>query len=395
VTWNAYRRGPLRHIRVVEMGAIGPTPFAAMMLADMGAEVIRVDRAAAARSSSERPHMARGRRSIALDLKQEAGVALLLQMVAEADVLIEGFRPGVMERLGVGPEECAERNPTLVYGRMTGWGQRGPHATEAGHDINYISLAGVLGSIGRPGTGPVVPLNLVGDFGGGGMLLLAGVLMALVERSGSGRGQVVDAAMVDGAGILMTLIHEFAAEGNWSAGLGSNLLDGGAPYYDVYETSDGRHMAVGALEPQFFAKLIEVLGIEFAPEAQEDRSAWPRLRSALAAAFSQRTRDEWTEAFSGVDACVSPVLDLSEAATHPQAVARGSYVEVDGRVMPAPAPLFSRTPGALDGGSRRAGDDTEQILAELGMDQARVADLLRSGVAVQAAASESTTDGVR
>jgi alpha-methylacyl-CoA racemase len=240
----------------------------------------------------------------------------------------------------------------------------------------------------------VVPLNLVGDFGGGGMLLLVGVLMALVERAGSGRGQVVDAAMVDGAGLLMTLIHEFGAEGNWSAQLGTNLLDGGAPYYDVYETADGRHVAVGALEPQFFAKLVEVLGIEYEPAAQEDRSSWPRLRSALTAAFRLRTRDEWAEIFSGADACVSPVLELSEVASHPQAVARGSYVEVDGRVMPGPAPLFSRTPGAVRGGSRRAGADTEQVLAELGLDHAKVADLLRSGVAVQSTVTESTMEGV-
>jgi alpha-methylacyl-CoA racemase len=375
--------GPLRGLRVIEMAALGPTPFAAMVMADMGAEVVRIDRPDAARSAAPPPNMGRGRRSVALDLKRPEATETLLEMIDEADVLVEGFRPGVMERLGLGPHVCLDRNRELVYGRMTGWGQAGPLAEVAGHDINYISIAGVLGAIGGA-AGPVVPLNVVGDFGGGGMLLLVGVLMALFERSRSGRGQVVDAAMVDGASLLATLIHEFISNGSWStARPGANLLDGGAPHYSVYETADGGHVAVGALEPQFFEELIRTLGIDFDCAAQNDPASWPALRASLEDAFRHKTRDEWTRLFDSADACVTPVLRLDEAPGHPQALSRRSYVRVDGRVEPGPAPLFSRTPGRVRGGSSYPGADTSSVLREWGVASERVRELLQKGAAVE------------
>ena len=397
MTWGtSARRGPLARLKVLELGAIGPAPFAAMVMADMGADVIRVDRADAARDpAAGPPHMARGRRSIALDLKQREGVDVALEAADRADVLIEGFRPGVMERLGLGPDVCLARNPALVYGRMTGWGQTGPAARAAGHDVNYISTAGVLGALGPAGAPPTVPLNLVGDFGGGGMLLVGGVLMALYERASSGRGQVVDAAMVDGASLLMTLIHEFRAEGAWPAARGQNLLDGGAPFYATYETGDGRHVAVGALEPQFFAELVDVLEVDFDPARQNDRAAWPSLRRLLTDAFKRRTRDEWEQLFEGTDACVSPVLGIDEAASSRHALERAAFVEVDDRSEPAPAPRFSRTPGSVERGSSTAGDDSEAVLRALGVHDAAIDRLIDAGAVVQrrAAQPELTTDG--
>lgn len=368
----------------MEVAGIGPIPFAGMVLADMGADVIRIDRPEAARSEpAELPHMARGRRSIAIDLKREEGRALALAGIDRADILIEGHRPGVMERLGLGPDVCLDRNPRLVYGRMTGWGQIGPLSSVAGHDVNYISVAGVAGAVGPAAGPPVIPLNLVGDFGGGAMLLVTGVLLALFERSISGCGQVVDAAMVDGASLLMTLIHQLAAEGRWSEGRGRNLLDGGAPFYAIYETADGRHVSVGAIEPQFFAQLMETLGLDFDLGRQNDPVAWPQLRELLAGAFRRRTRDEWVAVFDGSDACVTPVLDLAEATSYPHAVARKSFLDLDGRMEPAPAPRLSRTPGAADGSYSAPGADSTQILRDwLGPD-AIVESLLERDVVVQ------------
>lgn len=335
------RPGPLSGLRVVELAGIGPGPHAAMQFADLGAEVVRVERPA---SDAPADATLRGRRRIHVDLRAPGGVESVLDLVEHADVLIEGFRPGVTDRLGLGPDACVLRNPRLIYARMTGWGQSGPMATRAGHDINYISLTGVLHAIGRAGERPVPPLNLVGDFGGGSMLLVAGVLAALYERSRSGQGQVIDAAMVDGAGLLSQMVWSLRGQGLWSDEPGTNVLDGGAPYYDTYVCSDGRYVAVGAIEPQFYAQLLAGLGLtERELPAQRDRAGWPTVRAAFAAAFAARTRDEWAALFADTDACVTPVLTFAEAAVHPHAAQRGGFVEVDGVVQPAPAPRFSRT----------------------------------------------------
>lgn len=324
-----------------------------MLLADMGADVVRIDRIDAAQEEQMTPvDLGRGRRSIAVDLKSEAGRELVLGRLKVTDVLIEGFRPGVMERLGLGPDVCRARNPRLIYGRMTGWGQEGPLSNAVGHDINYISIAGVTGAIGPVDGPPVVPLNLVGDFGGGGMLLVYGIVLALLESTRSGEGQVIDAAMVDGASLLMSLIHNFASVGSWSNRRGSNLLDGGAPFYASCATSDGRYVAVGALEPQFFADLVHRLHLSFDPADQYDQSRWPALRAQLTAAFAERTRDEWVALFDGSDACVSPVLDLSEALDHPHAKARGTFIEVDGRREPAPLLASAARRARCDAGLR-------------------------------------------
>jgi alpha-methylacyl-CoA racemase len=339
--------GPLAGVRVVEVAGIGPAPFCAMLLADLGAEVLRVERpaAAAAPGLAAAPLLARGRRSVALDLKHPDGAEAVRRLAGGAHALLEGFRPGVAERLGIGPAACLARNPALVYGRMTGWGQQGPLAHAAGHDIAYIALAGALHPIGRAGGPPVPPLNLVGDFGGGGMLLALGVVAALLEARGSGRGQVVDAAIVDGAALLTTMVHELAAAGLWSEERGVNLLDSGAPFYDVYETADGAYMAVGALEPRFYAELLRGLGLdERALPAQHDRARWPELREQLAARFRSRTRAQWCQVFDGGDACVAPVLTPGEAPTHPHNRERGTFVPVGGVLQPAPAPRFGRTP---------------------------------------------------
>jgi alpha-methylacyl-CoA racemase len=377
------RMGPLDGIRVIELASLAPAPFGCMVLADLGADVLRVDRIAACRPDAAPPPadpLGRGRRSIGVDLKDPAGIDLLLRLIAEADVLVEGFRPGVAERLGLGPEVCAQRNPRLVYARMTGWGQDGPLAARAGHDIDYIALSGALAPVGRAGERPVPPLNLVGDFGGGGMLLAVGVLAALVERGRSGRGQVIDAAMVDGSALLTSFIHGLRAAGLWSDERGTNLLDSGAPFYDTYATADGGHVAVGALEPQFYAALLDGLGLADAGlPAQHDRSGWPELRRRLTEVFAQRTRDEWAQVFTGTDACVAPVLGLGEAAGHPHAVARASFIEVGGLTQPAPAPRFARSATGIPAPPPRPGADTDPVLADLGLSPEQVATLRASG----------------
>jgi alpha-methylacyl-CoA racemase len=370
--------GPLAGTRVVEVAAIGPAPFCAMALADLGADIVRVDRAAEVDQASP-PLLGRGRRSVAVDLKDPDGLDVLLRLADRADVLLEGFRPGVAERLGFGPEVCHGRNPGLVYGRMTGWGQTGPWASMAGHDINYIALAGVLSTIGRRGEAPVPPLNLVGDFGGGGMLLAFGVLAALVERQRSGQGQVVDAAMIEGASLLMTLIHEMAAAGDWHEERGTNMLDGDLWFYDSYETADGRWVAFGSLEPQFNAELCAALELTGDLPDQWDRSSWPMMRERVAAAVRRRTRAEWEERLAGSDVCFAPVLTPSEVRSHPQHVARESWVDVAGVAQPAPAPRFSRTPGRVRRPAPRPGEHSGEILAELGLDESTTARLLSSG----------------
>jgi len=373
--------GPLSGVRIIELAGIGPGPFCAMALADMGADVIRVDRAGSVRGgdpASPPPTIwDRGRRSIGVDLKNPEGVGVVLRLVEEADALIEGFRPGVTERLGIGPDTCLDRNPRLVYGRMTGWGQDGPYASAAGHDINYIALAGALEPIGRRGEAPVPPLNLVGDFGGGGMLLALGVCAALVDAGRSGEGQVVDAAMVDGAALLTTMFHAFRAMGAWNPERGTNLLDTGAHFYDVYETADHRYVSVGAIEPQFYAELLQRTGLVDDPDfaVQMDRARWPHLKDKIAAVFATRTRDEWCELMEHTDVCFAPVLSLGEAPLHPHNVARGTFTEVAGVVQPAPAPRFSRTPGAIQRPPAHAGQHTDEALADWGFGADEVARL--------------------
>lgn len=364
-------------VRVVEIASAAPAPFACMVLADLGAEVLRVDRLSRRRARATDP-LARGRRSIAVDLKTPAGPSVVKRLVERADVLVEGFRPGVAESLGIGPDDCLAINPRLIYGRMTGWGQTGPLADRAGHDINYISLAGALEPIGPADKPPVPPLNLVGDFGGGGLLLALGIVTALYERHRSGRGQVVDAAMVDGAALLTAWMHGQRAAGDWTAERGTNLLDGGAPFYGTYETADGKYVSVGALERRFYAQLLDGLGLD--PEqlpAQYDRSGWPELRAKIAAAFRKRTREEWEAIFAGTDACVTPVLSPEEAVRHPHMRARNSFVEVDGLPQPAPAPRFSRTPGAVTESTETS--STAATLAEWGFTHAEVSELNEKG----------------
>jgi len=378
--------GPLAGVRVLELAGIGPGPYAAMVLSDMGAEVVRIDRAAQVQGSSGRPPvdvLNRGRRSIGVDLKSPEGVEAVLRLVASADALIEGFRPGVTERLGLGPDVCLERNPRLVYGRMTGWGQEGPYASAAGHDINYIALAGALEGIGRAGGPPTPPLNLVGDFGGGGLLLAFGIACGLLEASRSGQGQVVDAAMVDGAANLMAMFFGFKAMGMWSPERGTNLLDTGAHFYDVYECADGRYVSIGSIEPQFYAELLKRTGLDGDPDlaAQMDRSKWPALKEKLAEVFRSRTRDEWCDEMEGTDVCFAPVLSMDEAPSHPHNVARGAFVERDGVVQPAPAPRFSRTPAELDRPPASPGQHTDEVLADWGFSTDEVA-ALRSARAV-------------
>ena len=341
--------GPLAGLRVIELAGIGPAPHAAMVLADLGADVVRVDRPAGRAlrlgEAGAPDAVLRGRRSVFADLKTDAGRDLVLDLAGHADVLLEGLRPGVAERLGVGPEPCLDRNPRLVYGRVTGWGQDGPRAAQVGHDINYIGLTGALHAIGRPGQPPPPPLNLIGDFGGGSMLLLVGVLAGLWERGRSGRGQVIDAAMVDGTALLTQMMHALRGMAAWTDDRASNLLDGGAPFYDTYRCADGRYIAVGALEPQFFAKLLDGLGLDPAAIGdQHDRTRWPATRQTFADSFATQTRDEWATRFASLDACVTPVLTFAEAAADPHLTARGTYLELDGITQAAPAPRFSRTP---------------------------------------------------
>jgi alpha-methylacyl-CoA racemase len=379
--------GPLAGIKVLEVAGIGPGPFCGMMLADMGAEVVRIDRADRVRGGDPaKPPtdvLARGRRSIAVDLKNADGVGVVLQLVEQADVIIEGFRPGVMERLGLGPDVCLERNPRLVYGRMTGWGQSGPMAQAAGHDINYIALAGALEPLGRRGEKPTPPLNLVGDFGGGGMLLAFGIASALVERASSGKGQVVDAAMVDGAATLMGMFHSLAAHGVWKEERGTNLLDTGAHFYDTFETSDGKYISIGSIEPQFYAELIEKLGLadEDLPK-QMDQSSWEELKVRFEGLFRAKTRDEWCEIMEGSDVCFAPVLAMSEAADHPHLKARKTFVESQGMLQPAPSPRFSRTVPELDRPPAHAGQHSGEVLESFGFGAEEIARLKDSKAVV-------------
>jgi alpha-methylacyl-CoA racemase len=363
------KAGPLAGLRVIELAGIGPGPHAAMVLADLGADVVRVDRPGQGGSVPGTPasgdHLLRGRRSIVLDLKSAADAEQLLTLVERADVLIEGYRPGVAERLGVGPDSCLARNPRLVYGRMTGWGQDGPWASMAGHDLNYISITGILHAIGPKDGKPVVPLNLVGDFGGGSMFLLTGVLAALWERDRSGTGQVVDAAMVDGASVLAQMMWATRGLGVWSDVRGINLLDGGAPYYDTYVCADGRYVAVGAIEPQFYAALLAGLGLTGAelPD-QDDRAGWPALRARLAATFLTKSRDDWAAVFDGTDGCVTPVLTFAEAPSHPHLAARRTLISLGGVDQPAPAPRFTRTATGTPAPPPSPGGDTDDVFAD-------------------------------
>jgi alpha-methylacyl-CoA racemase len=375
--------GPLAGIRVVELAGIGPAPFAAMLLADLGADVVRIDRPGEASLPVPLPPEAdllrRGRPSVSLDLKHPEGLETALALVERADVLVEGYRPGVAERLGLGPDACHARNPRLVYGRMTGWGQDGPLAQAAGHDIGYVAVTGALHAIGRAGGPPQVPVNLVGDFGGGALYLVVGVLAALLEARTSGRGQVVDAAIVDGTAHLSSLVMGLVSAGLWSDRRGTNLLDTGAPFYDVYETSDGGWLAVGPLEPAFYAELLRLLDLTDTAPDRLDPSQWPDLRALLAETFRTRTRAEWCAVLEGTDACVAPVLSYAEAPAHPHLAARGTYVEHHGIVQPAPAPRFSRTPAALGAPPSAPGAGTRAALAAWGIDD--VDALLGSGAA--------------
>jgi len=371
--------GPLDGLKLVEMAGLGPCPLAGQLLADLGAEVIVIDRKSAAADPTEVNR--RGKRSVALNLKSPQGLEAARRLIAQADILIEGFRPGVMEKLGLGPSDCHEINPRLIIGRMTGWGQTGPLAMTAGHDINYLALSGALGAIGHADGPPVPPLNLVADYGGGTMFLIFGVLAALFERGKSGRGQVVDAAMVDGVPAMMGLIHQGLAQGWWQQGRESNMLDGGAPYYRCYATKDGRALSVGPLEPQFFAELVNLAGLPAAHcHDQTDPATWADRRALYAQVFARKTRDEWMEIFVGSDACVAPVLDWDEVEHHPQTAARGTFVRVGGVMQAAPAPRFDRTPAAFPAAPGTAGQDTDAILSALGYDPAELARLREAGV---------------
>jgi alpha-methylacyl-CoA racemase len=370
----------LNGLRIIELAGIGPGPFCGMMLSDMGAEVIRVDRLTGA-SSRPKDILARNRRSIAVDLKKPEGVEVVLRLCQSAAGLFEGFRPGVTERLGLGPQHCMGRNPKLVYGRMTGWGQDGPMAQAAGHDINYIGLSGALHAIGRPGQKPVPPLNLVGDFGGGGMLLAFGMVCGLLEAERSGKGQVIDAAMVDGAAALMAMFFTFRATGGFSDKRGTNLLDGGAHFYDTYETSDGRHICIGSIEPQFYALLLEKAGLDkekFKP--QMDAKQWPALKDELTRVFKTKTQAQWCQIMEGSDVCFAPVLSIFEAPDHPHNKARNSFVSIDGVVQPAPAPRFSRTKPEISHGARRPGEDSEAVLKDCGFSAQEIKSLQASGI---------------
>ena len=371
--------GPLAGIKIIELAGIGPGPFCGMLLSDLGAEVIRVDRAGV---SPRRPVdvLTRGRKSIAVDLKSPEGKEVVLKLCESSDAIFEGFRPGVTERLGLGPEDCMGRNEKLVYGRMTGWGQEGPMANAAGHDINYIALSGALSAIGPKGGKPVPPLNLVGDFGGGGMVLALGILSALLEAQRSGKGQVVDTAMVDGAAVLMSMFYTMSAVGAMHPERGTNLLDTGAHFYDTYETSDGEYISLGSIEPQFYALLVEKAGLdadEFS--AQMDQSRWPEYKDKLTAVFKTKTRDEWCEIMEGTDVCFAPVLSMTEAAEHPHNKQRGTFTELDGVLQPSPAPRFSRTEPELTHSSRYPGEDTRSVLAAAGFAETDVESLIQSG----------------
>lgn len=381
--------GPLRGVRVLELRGLGPGPFCGMLLADLGADVLRIDRASGSRDVTVDDHRfdtyGRNKRSVVIDLKSPEGIAVLLGLVETADALIDPFRPGVVERLGIGPESCLARNPRLVYGRMTGWGQSGPLASTAGHDLTYIALTGALWSVGRPGERPVPPLNLVGDFGGGALYLAFGLVSAILHARATGEGQVVDAAMVDGAASLMTGVYSYLQSGHWTRERGANFLDGGAPFYDTYETADGLYVALAPIEPQFYAELLERLGIAAEPlPAQNDRSGWDTLRRRIAEILRSRTRAEWCEVFAGSDACFAPILDLEEAPRHPHNLAREVFAEVDGVLQPNPAPRFSATPGSLRTLPPSPGQDSRAALAAWGIAEVEIAGAIASGAVREA-----------
>ncbi len=378
-------KGPLAGIRIVELGGIGPVPFCAMLLSDLGADIIRIDRPpgfdGGAPVEPKFNLLNRGRRSAGIDLKKPEAAAAVLQLVAKADAVLEGFRPGTAERLGLGPAECLAANPRVVYGRMTGWGQEGPRASEPGHDINYIALTGALHAIGRKDEAPAIPLNLVGDFGGGSLYLALGVVSAILESRRSGQGQVVDAAMVDGAASLMTLIYGLNAAGYWTDERGANRLDSGAPFYNVYETRDGKHIGIGANETRFYRNAVKLLALdEAALPDQHDKAGWPVLREHFAAAFKTRTRDEWVALAEGKEVCIAPILSLAEAPHDPHLKARGTFMEIDGVVQPAPAPRFSRTAGAVQRPPASPGEHTDEVLADWGLSAETIGALRNTGV---------------
>ena len=377
--------GPLAGYKIIEIAGIGPGPMCGMMLCDMGAQVVRVDRIKPGGLGIDTPvrfdYLSRGKRSIAVDLKQGEGIEVVLRLVEQADALIESFRPGVAERLGIGPDPCLERNPGLVYGRVTGWGQDGPYARVAGHDLNYVALSGALASIGPKHAKPVPPLNLVGDFGGGALYLAFGMVCGLLEARASGKGQVIDAAMLDGSASLMTSIYGFRDAGIWSDRRGDNILDGGAPFYDVYETSDGEYVSIAAIEPKFYAELLGLIGLDQQqlPE-QMDRNGWAEMKQQFSAVFRTRTRDQWCAIMEGSDVCFAPVLSLEEAPNHAHNVARGTFVENNGCIQPAPAPRFSRTREAIQGPPVEAGEHSNEILQELGFDTDEIDKLRGLGI---------------
>ena len=372
--------GPLKGLKIIEMAGIGPGPFCGMVLADLGAEVIRVDRASAAGTGTRQEPANRGKRSIAIDLKSPEGIEVVLKLIDRSDAIFEGFRPGVMERLGLGPDVCLGRNKKIVFGRMTGWGQEGPLANAAGHDINYISLSGALAAIGRPDSTPVPPLNLIGDFGGGGMLLALGLVSALLEAKGSGEGQIVDAAMTDGSALLMTMIYSMKGSGFWQDSMGSNLLDGGAHFYDTYECKDGKFISIGSIEPQFYKLLRELANLEDSIyDNQMSRENWPDLKKEIAKVFLNKTRDEWCDLMEGTDVCFAPVLSMWEAPQHPHNVARKTFIELEGLDQPAPAPRFSKTVSEVRSPPALAGEHTDEILNEIGIDSDQIKTLRTQG----------------
>jgi len=376
--------GPLSGKRIIEIAGIGPGPFCAMLLSDLGAEVIRVDRASTV--ADELPDfpsldlLNRGRRSIGINLKDPEGVETVLKLIESSDALIEGFRPGVAERLGIGPEDCLTRNPKLIYGRMTGWGQYGSYSSMAGHDINYIALSGVLGMIGRKDEKPVPPVNLIGDFGGGGMILALGVCAALVEVASSGKGQVIDAAMTDGSALLATMVHSFKAMGIWGD-RGTNLLDTGAPFYDVFECSDGKFISIGSIEPQFYSELLRITGLDQQENPKQmDRQSWDEMKSKIASAIKSKSREEWENLMEGTDVCFAPVLTIDEAYDHPHNLERNTFIEVAGVKQPAPAPRFSRTPASITSPPPHPGEHTEEILLDSGFTISEISSLREQNV---------------
>jgi|TARA_Y100000782_G_scaffold50995_1_gene56632 alpha-methylacyl-CoA racemase len=372
--------GPLKGLKIIEMAGIGPGPFCGMVLADLGAKIIRVDRASAIGTGSKQDASNRGKKSIAVDLKSEEGVEVVLKLVETADAIFEGFRPGVMERLGLGPDVCSKRNERIVFGRMTGWGQEGPLANAAGHDINYISLTGALAAIGRPGSPPVPPLNLIGDFGGGGMLLALGLVAALLESKESKKGQVVDAAMTDGSALLMTMIYTMQSSGVWKTSMGSNLLDGGSHFYDTYECKDGKFISLGSIEPQFYALLCQIAELDESIFGnQMSRDSWPEQKEAIKKIILDKTRDEWCELMEGTDVCFAPVLDMSEAPKHPHNVERKTFIDLEGVTQPAPAPRFSRTEPEVVSSPSVVGEHTDEVLTSIGFSDEDINTLKTSG----------------